>query len=611
MTARASKDDFAPIGDYALIGDCHSAALVSSTGAIDWCTFPRFDSGSCFARILDDRAGGSCTITPSGRSTTARRYLKDTMVLETTLRAASGEVVVRDCFAMREGGRRAPYRQLLRVIECGRGHMDLDLRIEPRFDYGEVEPWIGHLGPDRYAAIGGNDALIFEGDTGVEPVTRHDLGARLSLRAGERVRLSMRYVSPELVEEVEPVDVTELDRRLEEAVAWWRAWSTRCQAVGPHAGEVLRSAIVLKALTFAPTGAIVAAPTTSLPEVPGGSRNWDYRYCWIRDSSLTVRSLAQVGHVAEANGLRRFVERSAAGSADDLRILYGVGGERRLKEMTLDHLEGYRGAVPVRVGNDAATQWQLDVFGHVVDLAWSWHRRGHSPDDDYWRFLLDLVDAACDHWQEPDSGIWEIRGRQRHFVHSKVMAWMAMDRGIRLAKECLRRAPTRRWAAARAACRRAIEQDGYDDRRGVFVRAFGDRKMDASLLLIPTTGFVSWDDERMVRTVDRIRLELEQDGLLRRYRQNDGLPGEESPFLACSFWLVECLARQGRADEARDVFDRAASTANDLGLFSEEYDTDTGEMLGNFPQGLTHLSHIAAALALGGSEALEPPSVTG
>jgi GH15 family glucan-1,4-alpha-glucosidase len=377
--------------------------------------------------------------------------------------------------------------------------------------------------------------------------------------------------------------------------------------VGPYAGEVLRSAIVLKALTFAPTGAIVAAPTTSLPEVPGGSRNWDYRYCWIRDSSLTVRSLAQVGHVAEANGLRRFVERSAAGSADDLRILYGVGGERRLQEMALDHLDGYRGAVPVRVGNDAATQRQLDVFGHVLDLAWSWHRRGHSPDDDYWRFLLDLVDAACDRWQEPDAGIWEVRGRQRHFVHSKVMAWMAMDRGVRLAKECLRRAPTRRWGAARAACRRAIEQDGYDHRRGVFVRSFGDRKMDASLLLIPTTGFVSWDDDRMVRTVDRIRLELEQDGLLRRYRQNDGLPGEESPFLACSFWLVECLARQGRADEARNVFDRAASTANDLGLFSEEYDTDTGEMLGNFPQGLTHLSHIAAALALGGGAAVEPP----
>jgi GH15 family glucan-1,4-alpha-glucosidase len=343
---------------------------------------------------------------------------------------------------------------------------------------------------------------------------------------------------------------------------------------------------------------VAAAATTSLPERIGGSRNWDYRYTWIRDSAFTVRSLAELGFHAEADGFRRFVERSAAGSAEDLQVIYGLGGERRLDETELRHLEGYRRSRPVRLGNGAARQTQLDVYGHLLLLAYRWHQRGDSPDDDYWRFLVELVEAAATRWSEPDRGIWEMRGEPQHFVHSKAMCWSALEVGIRLAKECSRRAPTRRWAKARDECRRAIERHGYDRKRGVFVQAFDRPALDAALLLLPEAEFVEPTDARMVRTVDAIREELDEGGLLVRYRGADGLRGREGAFLACTFWLVECLARQGRAEEAREVFDRAASTGNDVGLFSEEYDPKAKQMLGNFPQGLTHLSHIAAALAL-------------
>jgi GH15 family glucan-1,4-alpha-glucosidase len=346
---------------------------------------------------------------------------------------------------------------------------------------------------------------------------------------------------------------------------------------------------------------MVAAPTTSLPEVIGGPDNWDYRYSWVRDSSFAVRSLADLGFDAEADGFRRFAERSSAGHADELQIAYGVGGERRLTEFELDGLEGYRRSRPVRVGNAAATQVQLDVYGHLLDLAWRWQQRGHSPDDDYWRFLVDLVEGAIARWTERDRGIWETRNAPQHFVHSKVMCWAAVDRGLRLAKEGARRAPTRRWTKARDEIRRAVETRGFDRRRGVFRRAFGSRQLDGALLLIPRVGFIEYGDERMIRTADAIRKELDHDGLLRRYRETTKGKLTEGAFLACSFWLAECLAYQGRLVDARQVFERAVITGNDLGLFSEEFDPISGEMLGNFPQGFTHLSHIAAAVALTGN----------
>ncbi len=600
----AEPTPYPPIQDYALIGDCHSAALVSRTGSIDWCCMPRFDSGSCFGRLLDWDCGGFCSIAPEdGGHTSFREYVGDTLVLATTLRAGSGEAILYDCFVMRTGGKLDPRLQLLRVVEGVRGHVTFDLRIVPRFDYGILEPWIRHDGIRLYSAIGGNDALIIQSDADLSLYERHNLQASFTVRTGERVRTSLTYSDPANLDRDPPqaIPAAELDERLTETLEWWRQWSAQATHVGLDAPSVLRSAITLKALTNAPTGAIIAAPTTSLPETPGGNRNWDYRFSWIRDSSFSVRSLTDIGYVSEADGFRRFIQRAAAGSAASLQIMYGVGGERRLTELTLDHLEGYRGAKPVRIGNAASNQVQFDAYGELLDLAWHWHQRGSSPDDDYWRFILDLVDAACVRWTEKDRGLWESRGEPQHFVHSKVMCWAALDRGISLAEECLRQAPLRRWKRIRAEMRATIEKEGYDAKRGIFVQAFGSQALDSALLLIPSVDFVAWNDPRMIRTTDAIRASLDDHGMLLRYRvseTDDGLRGREGTFLACTFWLAECLARQGRSDEAREVFDRVASTCNDLGLFAEEYDTHSHEMLGNFPQGLTHLSHIAAAVAI-------------
>jgi GH15 family glucan-1,4-alpha-glucosidase len=602
---RGDTDRYPPIADYALIGDCHSAALVSRRGSIDWCCMPRFDSGSVFGRLLDWDHGGYCAITPkSKRASTFRSYLEDTLVLVTTFRDKEGEARLIDCFTMRRGGSRDPHKQLIRVVEGIRGRMNLDLVVSPRFDYGEIRPWIRQHGVGLYSAIGGNDALLVTGDPQLMPTKSHDLTASISIGAGERSRLSVQYLSPELLDDddVSEPSPEEIDRRLQQTIEWWHRWVSRARIGGPHASAVKRSAIVLKCMTNAPTGAIVAAPTTSLPELPGGGRNWDYRYSWIRDSSFTVRALGELGFEAEADGFRRFIERSAAGSAEDLQVMYGVGGERRLVELTLDRAEGYRGARPVRVGNAAARQLQLDAYGWLLDLAWRWHLRGRSPDDDYWRFLMELVDSAALRWREPDCGIWEIRGTPKHFVHSKAMCWVALERGLTLARESSRRAPERRWRTARNEVRRAIETKGYDRKRGIFVRSFGSREVDAALLLLPAVGFVEYEDDRMIRTVDVIREKLMEGGLIRRYRSADGVKGREGVFLPASFWLAECLARQGRRDEAVELFDPAVSTANDLRLYSEEFDQGSGEMLGNFPQGLTHMSYITAAMALGGSD---------
>ena len=595
---------YPPIGDYALVADGNSAALVSRSGSVDWCCIRRIDSGSCFGRLLDWERGGYCSIAPADGDliSASRRYVADTMVLETTFQTAGGEARLLDCFTVSADRLERPDRQLLRVVEGVRGHVKLALKVVPRFDYGDLEPWLRHEGVRRYAAIGGDDALVISGDAELAPSGSHDLEASIDVHAGERVRLSVMFAPPERLDHDPPETPgpEELDRRLEETIGWWQEWSSQMTFRGPHKPGVLRSATVTKALMNGMTGAVAAAATTSLPESPGGGLNWDYRYSWIRDSFFSVRSLAEIGFEEEADRFRRFIERSAAGSADKLQVMYGMGGERRLTEEELDFLEGYRGARPVRIGNAAAGQLQLDMFGELLELSWRWHRRGNSPDDDYWRFLLHLVDTTAERWSEPDQGLWEVRGDPRHFVHSKVMCWEALDRGLKLAEECLRRAPVKKWEKARDGVRGAVESEGYDEERGVFVQSFGSRDLDAALLLLPRVGFVDYDDERMLRTTDAIREELDDgDGLLKRYR-TEGY--SEGAFLACSFWLVECLARQGRVGEARKVYDRTLSTSNDLGLFSEEYDPDADEMLGNFPQALTHLSHIGAAVALAEEE---------
>lgn len=524
------------------------------------------------------------------------------MVLQTHFVTSGGEARLIDLFAMRRGGRDSPRHQLIRIVEGVRGRVDFRAEIRPRFDYGEVKPWLRHAAANVYAAIGGDSGLVISADEQLKPED-HSLLSRFSVRANERVRFSLIYANPAKLG-YDPPEVPggeELDRRVKETLGWWHQWARQANFNAADAPAALRSALVLKTLSHAPTGAIAAAATTSLPEQIGGARNWDYRFSWIRDSTFSVRALGEIGFNNEAEGFRRFIQRSAAGSAKELQIMYGLRGERRLTELALDHLEGYRGSRPVRVGNGAAKQLQLDALGELVMLSWRWHQRGHSPDDDYWRFLADLIDTAAERWHEADRGIWEIRGRPRHFVHSKVLCWAALDRGVALAADSMRRAPLSRWRRAAREIKEAVESEGFDRRRGCFVQAFGRKQMDAALLTLPVTGFVAWDDERMVRTTDAVRHELEENGLILRYRPKaslDGQQGREGAFLPCTFWLAECLARQSRLEEARDVFDRAAACGNDLGLYSEEFDPRAQEMLGNFPQALTHFSHLSAAVAL-------------
>jgi GH15 family glucan-1,4-alpha-glucosidase len=606
---RVKEGPYPPISDYGYVADCHSSALISRSGSIDWCCMPRVDSRSCFGRILGWERGGYCQIVPSGPYKTSRRYIADTLVLETTFQNVAGKARLFDCFPMRRGGKHDPYQQILRIVEGVKGRMDLTIEIIPRFDYGAIKPWVRRYLKDHYIAIGGSDGLLISGDVHLDMRGRHDLVGSFIIEKGQRAHLSLLYRRPEDLDEglVKVPSIEELDRRLEETIRWWKAWSSNGKIEGPYAEQVKRSTIVLKALSNAPTGAIAAAPTTSLPETPGGSRNWDYRFSWIRDSSFTVRSLGEVGHASEADGFRRFIERSAAGSAEEIQVLFGVGGERRLREQEIKELQGYRGAKPIRVGNSAEGQRQLDVYGELLGLAWRWHTLGYSPDDDYWEFLQELVNAAIRLWKNPDRGIWEMRGKPRHFVYSKAMCWAAVDRGIKLALDSGRKGPTGTWKKVLREIRQAIEEKGYDAKRGVFIQAFDYPVMDAALLLLPTVEFIDYSDERMVRTTEAVMSDLEEDGLLRRYpADNDGLEGSEGIFLACSFWLVECLARQGRLKEAHRVFKRAISTGNDLGLFSEEYDIKSKEMLGNFPQGLTHLSLIEAAVALGDRNVSRP-----
>lgn len=527
------------------------------------------------------------------------------MILETIFRTEQGEARVLDCFTMRKGGEHDPHQQILRCIEGVKGTVELRLDVEPRLAYGAVKPWIRMDYGGHFLVIGGNHGLVISGNAPLRLKYRHNLEGTYVTDKGSRAYLSILFRKPEDIDEglVEIPDTDELGRRLDETISWWHAWCDRGRFEGRYAHQTSRSAMVLKGLTNAPTGAIAAAATTSLPEHPGGSRNWDYRFSWVRDSCFAVNSLAQLGYVKEANGFRQFIERSAAGSASHLQIVFGLGGERWMPENELRGLEGYRGAKPVRVGNEASGQSQLDAYGDLLDLAYRWHNRGASPDDDYWEFLVELVGAAAESWQHPDRSIWELRGEPRHFVYSKVMCWAALDRGIKLAEEVGREAPVEKWKKSRDEVRMAVETRGYDSKRGVFVQAFDHTVTDASLLLLPLMDFLDFKDERMIRTIDAVWQELQQGGLLRRYAPfDDGLPGSEGVFLPCSFWLAECLARQGRLDEAHDVFCRALATGNDLGLFSEEYDTDSNEMLGNFPQALTHLSLISAAVAITESE---------
>lgn len=598
--------EYPPISDYAFISDCHSVALISKSCSIDWCCMPRIDSSSCFGRILDWKQGGYCRILPVNCDKVERQYKGNSLILETIFHSPQGKIKLTDCFTMHEGGEHYPHRQILRIIEGIDGDVECQCDIEPRFDYGEVKPWIRRINKNSFSAIGGNSGLLIMGDLEFNSRERHSCHTHFTIKKGEKRRLSISFLSPEVIDELSEniLNINELDRRFEETIEWWENWKSQGNYDGLNAEQAYRSAIVLKGLSNAPTGAIAAAATTSLPEEMHGSRNWDYRFSWIRDSVFTLRSLNELGYNKEADGFRRFVERSSAGSAEEIQVLFGVGGECRLPEAIIGKLEGYRCSQPVRIGNAAVKQTQLDIFGELLELSWRWHHSGNSIDHDYWLFITELVEQAIDLWKKPDCGIWEIRGAQRHFVLSKAMCWVTLDRAIKLADGMHKEHPKKRWEKIRDEIYNRIMQDGVDKKRQIFKQAFDNPIADASLLLLPVFGFVKFNDKLMIRTTEFIRDELQQDGLIKRYPSgSDNLDGGEGVFIACTFWLVECLAAQGKLKEAWKFYTSATSTANDLGLFSEEYDVPKREMLGNFPQALTHLSHIAAIVALDRAEA--------
>jgi GH15 family glucan-1,4-alpha-glucosidase len=577
-----------PIEDYAVIGDTQTAALVGRDGSIDWLCLPRFDSGACFAALLGEERHGRWLLAPAGPVTaSSRRYLEGTLVLETKLVCADGEVRVVDCMPPRQQN-----PDVVRVVEGVRGRVAMRMELIVRPDYGAVVPWVRRVG-GALSFVAGPDA--FELRTPVETRGRDfTTVAEFSVGPGDRVPFVLTW-HPSHEPAPPAVDGLLVEAETE---TWWRHWHDRCAYEGGWGEAVERSLLTLKALTYAPTGGIVAAATTSLPEELGGVRNWDYRFCWLRDATFTLYALMLAGYVDEAAAWRDWLLRAVAGHPADLRIMYGVAGERRLPELVLDWLPGYEGSWPVRTGNDAAHQFQLDVYGEVMDCLHTARRQDVPPDDPSWAFQLALMEFLESAWKEPDQGIWETRGQRQHYTHSKVMAWVAADRAVKAVERVGRQGPVDRWRALRDEIRAEVLERGYDAGRNTFTRAYGSVDLDGSLLLLPLVGFIPASDPRMVGTVEAVRRELCDDGLVHRYLAGpdaDGLPGREGAFLACSFWLADNLTLQGRHWEAQQLFERLLSIRNDVGLLSEEYDVAAGRMVGNFPQAFSHVSLINTA----------------
>ena len=599
-----SDEPYPPIGDYALLGDMHSCALVSKSGSIDWCCWPRFDSPSVFGRLLDWEKGGHFQLAPRGVRSVSRRYVPGTNVLQTTFETDSGSVQLSDFMPVhphsrpeqpREVGTR---QQIVRILECTSGSADVVLECHPRFDYGTIVPHVELSAPNSGFAHGGCDAVSIccsaplqevEGGFHIEP--------RLS--AGEKLAAAVKYESL-FSHEAQALDLAELEERLEETVRFWRQWSSACSYDGEYLEDVLRSALTIKAMTYAPSGALLAAATTSLPEVIGGERNWDYRFTWIRDATFALYALGILGYREEMEAFKDWLEWSTVGRAADLQLMYGIGGERRLTEFDLPELEGYRGSRPVRVGNGAYSQFQLDIYGEILDSAHVYRRFGGEMDEKYWQYLQRVVDFVIEHWREPDEGIWETRGGRRHFVFSKVMCWVALDRAIKAARALNLPGDVEKWRAVRAEIKADVLQKGFDSERGVFVQSYGSKALDASNLMLPLVGFIRADDPRMRATIEATERELTSPhGFVYRYLgMDDGLEGKEGTFTICTFWLADNFIALGELQKARALFGKLRGYANDLGLFSEEIDADTGAMLGNFPQAFSHLAFINTAVLL-------------
>jgi GH15 family glucan-1,4-alpha-glucosidase len=592
--------DRSAIEDYALIGDCHGAGLVSKRGSIDWLCMPHFDSPACFAGLLGDDRHGHWSIAPrsqAGRIT--RRYRGDTLIIETRFETPHGRAVLID-FLLYEPG--VSTRQLVRIVSCEDGEVDLVMELVMRFDYGSTVPWVVRE-DECLAATAGPDTLRLYADV---PLHSHELHTRAAFRlgAGQRASFVLKHTPSHALPE-RPVGADEALARTERA---WSAWSERSTYRGEYQASVQRSLLTLKALTYEPTGGIVAAPTTSLPEQLGGTRNWDYRYCWLRDATIALYSLLVSGYTEEAESWRNWLLRAVAGSPEQAQTLYGIRGERHIRELTLPWLPGFGGARPVRIGNAARTQLQIDMFGELMDAMHQCRENG-VENRAGWALEKKLLEHLEHVWTEPDEGIWEIRSERRHFTHSKVMAWVAFDRAVRSVEQFGRDGPVERFRAARAAVHRDVCKRGFSTELNSFTQAYGSNALDASLLMLPLVGFLPAHDPRIIGTVAAIERTLLVDHtLVLRYHTHpelDGLPPGEGAFLPCSFWLVENQVMQGRTREARALFERLLALCNDVGLLAEEYDPQARCMLGNFPQAFSHLSLIDAAVTLSSLE--HPP----
>jgi GH15 family glucan-1,4-alpha-glucosidase len=585
----------ARIEDYALISDLQTAALVGRDGSIDWACFPRFDSGACFSALLGTTDHGRWLIAPRGDAwSPGRCYRENSLVLETEWECDTGKARVIDFMPPRG---RAP--DIVRIVEGVKGQVEMNAELVIRYDYGSTLPWVRRLDDDMRVAIAGPDALCFRSPVEHRGENMRTI-AEFTVREGERVPFALTwYPSNE-----DPPERIDPERALQDTVDYWNEWVSACRYEGPWKQAVQQSLIVLKALTYAPTGGIVAAPTTSLPEKIGGERNWDYRYCWLRDATLVLLAFINAGFLEEAAAWRLWLLRAAAGDPAALQIMYGVGGERRLTEMTLDWLPGYESSRPVRAGNAASEQFQLDVYGEVLDAM---HQgRVHDLDrlPEAWslqRRLLAFLEGA---WKEPDDGIWEVRGGRRHFTHSKVMAWVAFDRGVRAVEDFGRSGPVDRWRKIRDEIHREVCEQGFDHELNSFTQSYNSKRLDASLLVMPLVGFLPADDARVQGTVAAVERELYRHGFVYRYAGDDesehvdGLPAGEGAFLPCTFWLVDNFALQGRLDEAEHLFERLLSLRNDVGLLAEEWDPETRRQLGNFPQAFTHVALVNTAFNL-------------
>jgi GH15 family glucan-1,4-alpha-glucosidase len=579
------------IEQYAVVGDTQTAALIADDGSVDWLCVPRFDSGACFAALLGDERHGRWRLAPRGGGRAARRRYRDrTLILETDFEGDGGAVRVVDFMPIRDRT-----VDLVRVVEGLRGTVEMEMELVVRFDYGSIIPWVRRIDGALHA-VAGPDALVLH--TPVETRgTDHTTVAEFSVHEGQRVPFVLAWY-PSHHDRPGPSDV---HRASGKTMSFWEEWSQRTTYDGEWPELVNRSLITLKALTYAPTGGIVAAATTSLPEWPGGVRNWDYRFCWLRDATFTLYALMSAGYVHEATAWREWLLRAVAGKPDDLQIMYGPAGERRLTEMELGWLPGYEGSAPVRVGNAASEQFQLDVYGEVADAMYQARAVGIAGEFSNWEIYRAVLEFLQDGWKRPDEGIWEVRGPRQHFTHSKVMAWVALDRAVKAVEGLGFEGPVGRWKAIRDEIHAEVCQKGYDADRAVFVQAYGSSNLDASLLMIPLVGFLPATDQRVRGTVAAIERELTLDGFVLRYSTDelaDGLPAGEGVFLPCSFWLADNLALIGRVDEARVLFERLIGLCNDVGLLSEEYDPRGGRLLGNFPQAFSHVALVNTATNL-------------